>query len=738
MRPAPRVRRGQPGTRRRGIGRDALALRLKMRAIATLSIEPTAGGLRFRLDLPDQDLGEPLQEEFRQAIDEATLRALVQSADTLLRLTERDGFADEARARGNVLYRTLVPARLRPQLRALRAPLLITTSLTGLPWELLHDDEEFWGLRYAMGKRLVTGRALPAPRTPSLRARPRALVVAADPRGDLPFARREADAVCEVLEAYADITCVADHVATFDTVSRLLAEGFDLIHFCGHVVTAADGAPALLLAGEQPLSAALIEANVAGRPLVFLNGCASARGGDAPAPAGDWEATVSSVAHGFLFGGAAAVVGTLSDVGDRHAATLAEAFYRRVLEPVSIGEALRAARVACRDDRDSVRSPAWLSFVLYGNPGQVLLRTTTPAPTAIQAPAVVAAPVPAVTAEPPAPRSRARAWRIALVAVAIFLMAGIAQMLRPTIPAPMVVGVMEVRGRGAPEWMRELTRDGLNTILSKFAPIKVFSRQKIDFVREKRGISEIEAAESLGMSKMLTATVSVDRGEVLLELEVVDIDTGLLEGWERVRGPEDQLMALQTDLAVRALRILGIDPTPAQVDSIMASRGNETLSAYRLLAETLGEPAPPEPPPAPAPTDGGSDRAPGTSWLRFGSLAWALEPDQEEDAIRALLGRYGVALESKSVEQLATLQVEMTAAQRTSLQRYFDQAGDLKVRILDVDVLIEGDEALATFTREDAFTDTGSQRPMHLEVRITGVMRKADGAWKIAGLRNPK
>jgi ketosteroid isomerase-like protein len=256
-------------------------------------------------------------------------------------------------------------------------------------------------------------------------------------------------------------------------------------------------------------------------------------------------------------------------------------------------------------------------------------------------------------------------------------------------------------------------------------------------VREKRGVSEIEAAEALGMQKMLMATVSVDHGEVLLELEVIDIASGLLEGWERVQGPESNLMALQTDLAVRALKLLGVEPTPAQVASILASRGNETLNAYRMLTETLGEPTPEPPAPAAPPTAGGSDRAPGTSWIDLGSIAWALEPDREEDAIRELLGRYGTALEAKNVEQLAQLQVEMTDAQRASLQKYFDQAGGLRVKILDIDVLIEGNEALATFTREDAFTDAGSQRAMHLEVRITGVLRKTDTGWKIAGLRNP-
>jgi len=83
------------------------------------------------------------------------------------------------------------------------------------------------------------------------------------------------------------------------------------------------------------------------------------------------------------------------------------------------------------------------------------------------------------------------------------------------------------------------------------------------------------------------------------------------------------------------------------------------------------------------------------------------------------------------------LQVGMSDAQRASLQRYFDIAPDLHVRILDVDVAVEGDEALATFTREDSFTDRRSGRHMRLEVRISGILAKQDGEWKIRGLRDP-
>jgi len=700
-----------------------------MRLVPTLSVEWSAGGLRFRLDVPEQDLAEPLLEEVRHPLDQDTLRALEQSADALLRGAESAGFPDEARARGAVLYRTLVPSRLRPRLRAVRGPLLVSTSLYGMPWELLHDDEEFWGLRYGLGKRLVMDRPLPAAASARLRPRPRALVIGSDPRGDLRFVEQEVEAICEALEPIADIECVSGRLATFDAVTTYLGQSFDLIHYCGHLVASAGASPALLLAEEQTLSAAAIEANVTGRPLVFLNACASARGEERPGESA-WEATASSVVYGFLFGGAVAVVGTLCEVADRHAAALAAAFYRGALERVPIGEALRAARGECRAHPESASSPTWLSAVLYGNPAQVLLPGPAEEREPVRSVVPAAAPVPRRAAWP------ALRWTALLVLV-LAVVAGVLHLrsLRP--PQPLVVGVMEVRSRGpnVPPWMRELTRDGLNTILREFGQLRVYARQKIDFVREKRGLTEIEAAETLGMSKMLSATIDTDGAVVTLDLEVVDVSSGLLQASERVQGPQEKFMELQTQLAVAALRALGVEPTADQMQEIVASRGNETLDAYRLLRDTLGEPVKKREAPKP-PRPG--ERAPGTSWFEGRGLAYAGEREGDDAAIHALLRQYAAALEAKRVDQLAGLQVEMGAAQRASLQRYFDIARDLHVRISDVDLAVEGDEALATFTREDTFIDVGSGRRMRLEVRISGILTKQQGAWKIQGLRDPE
>src|SRR5262249_21343870 len=79
---------------------------------------------------------------------------------------------------------------------------------------------------------------------------------------------------------------------------------------------------------------------------------------------------LASVAGGFVRGGARAVIGTTSDVSDRCASLLADEFYRLATAGVPLGEALRRARAHCPARHPE--SPTWLSFVLYGNPIQLL------------------------------------------------------------------------------------------------------------------------------------------------------------------------------------------------------------------------------------------------------------------------------------------------------------------------------------------------------------------------------
>jgi adenylate cyclase len=306
-----------------------------------------------------------------------------------------------------------------------------------------------------------------------------------------------------------------------------------------------------------------------------------------------------------------------------------------------------------------------------------------------------------------------------------------AAVISPTVKhdEPVVLGVMEIHSRGStPSWMCDFTRDGLNTVLSKFGALRVYSKQKIDFVREKRGLSEIEAAEQLGITKMISGTVSGTDNKLTLEVQVVDIGTGLLEASEDIAGTEQQLVEMQNQVAIRVAKALQVNVSSDEANRILASRTNDTMDSYKLLTEQMGgmgdaESATPHP------------KSPGAWELVAPAVAWADAGD--EAAVRTLLEQYRKALEAKDMQALTALYVSMTDGIRDALSKYFSNADSLKIQFSNLDIMVEGDEALATFTRSDDFKDARSGRDMHLEVRVSSVVAKQDNAWKIRGLKKP-
>jgi adenylate cyclase len=298
----------------------------------------------------------------------------------------------------------------------------------------------------------------------------------------------------------------------------------------------------------------------------------------------------------------------------------------------------------------------------------------------------------------------------------------------PTAEQPLTVGVTGVSAQAdVPAWMQNNTRDGLNTLLSKVSRLRVFSREKIDFLRERRGLSEIEVAETLGIQKMIVGSLAMDGGDVVLEARVVDIATGILDASESARGHPDGLIELQNALAADLLGALRVSLTDDERTMLFARRTKETLDDYRRLADTFGEA--PERPATPPPNRGK------TSWLPGPRAAWAEAAADVEPAIRTLLEAYRAALEKEDVDAVAAVHVALGPDQRTSFERYFASAEDLHVTLSDVDVLVEGDEALATFTRRDVFRDRQSGKPVELEVRLSSVVVQQDGRWLMRGVK---
>jgi adenylate cyclase len=299
----------------------------------------------------------------------------------------------------------------------------------------------------------------------------------------------------------------------------------------------------------------------------------------------------------------------------------------------------------------------------------------------------------------------------------------------PAAPAAaelITVGVTGVSARGeVPPWMQDTTRDGLNTLLSKVRRLRVFSREKIDFLRQRRGLSEIEVAETLGIQKMISGSMAMENGDVVLEVRVVDISTGILDASESLRAPPGDLIELQNQMASTLISTFGVNLSPIEREELFAQRTKDTLDAYRRLADTFGE-APPgsDEPPKPRPR---------TSWLRWTDVAWA--QDAAHDEVLAVLEAYRAALEHEDVDAVAATHVSLSDEQRDGFVRYFASAEGLTVTLSGIDVLFDGDEGLATFTRRDAFHDRDSGKEMQLEVRLSSVVVRQDGRWLLRGVR---
>jgi predicted ATPase len=266
---------------------------------------------------------------------------------------------------GRVMFSQLLPAALQDVLRDLPpvSPLFLTTNDSHLPWELLHDDQEFLALRYAVGRQLLTGEGVRAsPGEPRERL---SCLLIGNPTGDLPAADAEIEALIDVLDAAprrvrAELLC-RDQASKVQVLEALAGGQYDVVHYAGHA------RPGALRLADGWLDTDEVRASLRGQPLIFLNACASAQEESLPDDALPFAGQQArNLASAFLLGGAGAFVGTLWPIFDDAAQALAADFYRAVVRGRPIGEALRAARMRCRQAAPG--ELVWASLVLYGDP----------------------------------------------------------------------------------------------------------------------------------------------------------------------------------------------------------------------------------------------------------------------------------------------------------------------------------------------------------------------------------
>jgi CHAT domain-containing protein len=351
-------------------------------------------------DLP-APLGPPLQEVLagdRQSIDDR-VRWLIDQFSLTEWLEDTDRLEELVRKRqslGRLLCTVFIPPGISEALKGSRAPLVISTELNNLPWELLHlGDDDFLGLKVPLVRNPLVETYKPGAIDELRRERrqPIHALLACNPgQPPLPMVREELEVLRRLLEG----TQVAVRVMGQEPPDRLEFLGgladrqFALVHFAGHghydVENPARSFIKVLDAGnvEQPVTAEQLRQHMAGAPLFFVNACESARESSI---VGD-ELYLAERTKGFaslvISGGAIAFVGAQWPVQDLSAALFGAAFYQKLLDGAPVGEAVLFARQTCAngDLSEDLRalfptgiSPnarisqvTWANFVLYGQP----------------------------------------------------------------------------------------------------------------------------------------------------------------------------------------------------------------------------------------------------------------------------------------------------------------------------------------------------------------------------------
>ena len=296
--------------------------------------------------------------------------------------------ADDLRRIGALVYTQFLPIPFQNRLRFVGDPLTILVNEPEIPWELLHDGNEFVFLRVPVGRRILTleeAKRVHARRGKTLKF---LVVGVGNPIAKVPESSvGYFEPIPEVLDEVESIAAQLEHSPLIDfdrgddllidnkatggeLLLRLASGDYDVIHFAGHTYESKERLDNALVLYDELLSGANLANTIQGRPLVFLNGCRTAAA-ESVEIGGGYSYTgriMIGLAHAFALGGALACVGNLWRVSDVLSTEFAIIFYRHVLSgQQSVGEAMRQARIELIK-RGHSQSLAWASYVLYGDP----------------------------------------------------------------------------------------------------------------------------------------------------------------------------------------------------------------------------------------------------------------------------------------------------------------------------------------------------------------------------------
>lgn len=290
---------------------------------------------------------------------------------------------------------------------------------------------------------------------------------------------------------------------------------------------------------------------------------------------------------------------------------------------------------------------------------------------------------------------------------------------------PQIVVQQFESGEGVDDSTASYITTAIYTALHHTDAFNVYNQAMNDFKSDRAHL--LELVEELQIERNVFGELSKTRSGIKLDIYIFSPDgLDLVTPMTVFSAPDESTpLAVQAATAVMgALRLEMTDRVSNALQRIAATSEQEEQAAetYNEWGEMFGAATPP---------------APQTSGLFHVLSPAEAHAADEEPAIEAVLLRYRDALREKDEGQLDALFVDVKPEMREAHQRYFASTDGLAVQFSDFDILVDGDEALATFTRSDSFEDARTGRSVQLEMRISSLLVKSDARWQIRGLKQP-
>jgi O-acetyl-ADP-ribose deacetylase (regulator of RNase III) len=250
---------------------------------------------------------------------------------------------------------------------------LIDEVHADLPWELMLEAAYAGEIPFRVGRTIVSERAAQYVLPPMRGIRKIKPLLIGDPGGDLEAAAGEVEELAQIFRGHAgffeapDVLVGPEQCRSIRLLNALSSGRYHLVHYAGHARFEGSRSAWQAADGELRTDQLSNAIEMAPPAFVFGSACESAEGGAAGAVR--YEGQSFDLPGAFLQAGVEVYIGALWPVDATRSRLFARAFYERLVTGRhALGECLRLAKWARKQEEEREGLIDWLAFVLYGDP----------------------------------------------------------------------------------------------------------------------------------------------------------------------------------------------------------------------------------------------------------------------------------------------------------------------------------------------------------------------------------